>query len=672
MKRLIGLYALMIFTACGGDKPHPWVPPGPSDPEFEGTEVVAAPDQWDGEKRGDISYQLLVYSFADGPDADRTGDLAGLTSKLDYIDELGASALWLSPIHPSSSYHGYDVLDYEAVNPAFGDDGALRTFIDAAHARGIKVYLDWVLNHSSASHPWFTEAKSSEESPYRDFYIFSSDPAKEIADGKIDQIATEGAAGFEQTQWYSTGSGAGASGRFKFSLDWNGTSPTVTVEETTGPADAENTTAGTNDRYLYFGNDVAKRFYNRGGGLYDLTLDFDSDWGFLVRTTTASWNAGEKFGAPDSRTIIEPGEPFALDSQTAANIQFSVSEQYHSHFWTSAFADLNYGKAAEAENSQAFGAITAAADKWVAMGVDGFRLDAVKHIYHNGYSDENPIFLRKFYDRMNASYEGDFYMVGEMYDGYSRVAPYYAGLPALFEFDFWNRLKWALQSDIGRYFVKDILAMRPSYAAVRPDYIAATKLTNHDEVRAATELGGSVAKVKLAAAVLMTASGQPYVYQGEELGYRGTKDRGDEWVRTPIMWDAAGRDLADGALGDRIDRGMLTADISVESQSSEAGSVLDVYRVFARFRNTYPALAYGAMVRHEVYNDSNSAFEPIAAWYRELDGQRMLVVHNFGSAEKLLAFERLGRPVGVLGEVLWDQQKGQVKMGGYSSVVFKL
>ena len=99
-------------------------------------------------RMGPVSYtHLLVYSFADG-NGDKVGDLRGLTRRLDYIDALGASAVWLSPIHPAASYHGYDVLDYEAVNPAFGTDADLRAFIDAARARGIRVYLDYVLNHT--------------------------------------------------------------------------------------------------------------------------------------------------------------------------------------------------------------------------------------------------------------------------------------------------------------------------------------------------------------------------------------------------------------------------------------------------------------------------------------------------------------------------------------------
>lgn len=578
--------ATLTFTAPGCDPVVVTVTQsGDASQDFEGEQVVAQPDAWDNRKRADISYQLLVYSFADG-NGDKVGDLPGLTRRLDYIDALGASAVWLSPIHPAASYHGYDVLDYEAVNPAFGTDADLRAFIDAAHARGIRVYLDYVLNHTGKDHPWFKSAAASEGSPYRDRYIFSEDPQADIAAGRIDQIATEGA-------------------------------------------------------------------------------------------------AGTKYGAPDNRTIIRFGEPFTLMSNRSAdpaNVQFSLPTMYHSHFWTAAFADLNYGKAAEAEQSGAFKAVAEAADKWVRMGVDGFRLDAVKHIYHNAYNDENPTFLKKFYDRMNETYkaaggEGDFYMVGEMLDEADKAAPYYRGLPALFEFTFWYKLKWALQNGIGCYFVKDILDVQPLYAQYRSDYIEATKLSNHDEDRTGSDLGQSVEKMKVAAAVLLTAQGAPYIYQGEELGYWGTKSNGDEYVRTPILWDKAGNELASGSLSGKIDMQMLTAAISVEAQADDDGSLLNLYRTFARLRNTYPVLAQGKMVKHPVYNDGNTSQQSIAAWYRELDGERMLVVHNFGREEQILTLtDQPDKAVGVSGEVKLQRGDASSKllMGAWSSVVFTL
>lgn len=643
--------------------------------------VVAEPDPWDGVKRADISYQVLVYSFADG-NGDTKGDLKGLTERLDYLDEMGVSAVWLSPIHPSSSYHGYDVLDYEAVNPTFGTDADLQAFIDAAHARGIRVYLDYVLNHTGKEHPWFRDAVSSEQSPYRDYYIFSKDPQGDIAAGRIDQIATEGAAGYDAGQWFSTDSNAGATGRFRFELDWsNASAPTVTVTETTDAPDAENTDTSAGGKYLYYGDQQMERFYTEDDTHYHLTLDFDSDWGFLIRTSTTSWDGGTKFGAPDSQTILELGVPFTLTSaSTAANIQFSLPTMYHSHFWTAAFADLNYGKASEADASAAFKAVTEAADKWVGMGVDGFRLDAVKHIYHNAYNDENPTFLKKFYDRMNESYharggEGDFYMVGEMLDDAANVAPYYKGLPALFEFSFWYRLRWALQNGIGRYFVKDILEYQPAYRQYRADYIEATKLSNHDEDRTASELGRVEGRLRVACAVLLTAQGEPYIYQGEELGYWGTKSNGDEYVRTPILWDRAGRELASGSLSGKVDRQMLTESISVEAQAEEENSLLNLYRTFARLRNTYTALAEGAMTKHPVYNENNADGEAVAVWYREKDGERMFVAHNFGDQTRTLTLDdHLGKAVGLSGEATIKRNDNGtlLTLGAYSSVVFTL
>lgn len=643
--------------------------------------VVAEPDPWDGVKRADISYQVLVYSFADG-DGDTKGDLKGLTERLDYLDEMGVSAVWLSPIHPSSSYHGYDVLDYEAVNPTFGTDADLQAFIDAAHARGIRVYLDYVLNHTGKEHPWFRDAISSEQSPYRDYYIFSKDPQGDIAAGRIDQIATEGAAGYDAGQWFSTNSNAGATGRFRFELDWsNASAPTVTVTETTDAPDAKNTDTSAGGKYLYYGDQQMERFYTEDNTHYHLTLDFDSDWGFLIRTSTTTWDGGTKFGAPNSQTILELGVPFTLTSaSTAANIQFSLPTMYHSHFWTAAFADLNYGKASEADASAAFKAVTEAADKWVGMGVDGFRLDAVKHIYHNAYNDENPTFLKKFYDRMNESYharggEGDFYMVGEMLDDAANVAPYYKGLPALFEFSFWYRLRWALQNGIGRYFVKDILEYQPAYRQYRTDYIEATKLSNHDEDRTASELGRVEGRLRVACAVLLTAQGEPYIYQGEELGYWGTKSNGDEYVRTPILWDRAGRELASGSLSGKVDRQMLTESISVEAQAEEENSLLNLYRTFARLRNTYPALAEGAMTKHPVYNENNADGEAVAVWYREKEGERMFVAHNFGDQTRTLTLDdHLGKAVGLSGEATIKRDGGStlLTLGAYSSVVFTL
>ncbi len=106
------------------------------------------------------------------------GTLRGVTEKLDYISSLGANVLWLTPIFPSPSHHGYDATDYFDVEPRLGTKTDLRELLDAAHARNIRVLLDFVPNHWSSRHPTFQQATSAPDSPYRDWYTFHHWPDK--------------------------------------------------------------------------------------------------------------------------------------------------------------------------------------------------------------------------------------------------------------------------------------------------------------------------------------------------------------------------------------------------------------------------------------------------------------------------------------------------------------
>lgn len=672
---------LSFFYACS-DSDTPVPEPTPElepDPTEEWVILTATPDEWDNQKRADISYQLLVYSFADS-DGDGCGDLNGVTSKLDYLQQMGVGAIWLSPIHPAMSYHGYDVTDYTAVNPQYGTMDDFERLVSEAHQRNIKVYLDYVMNHTGKDHPWFVSAKASPASEYRDYYIFSQDPATDIAAGNIAMIATEGSAGYNAGEWFSTTTAdAGVEGCYRFVLDWSDASkPTVTVTEAETP-DADNLDTGTTGaKYLYYGDEVCKKFYDRGNGIYELTVDFASSWGFLIRTSNTTWDGGTKYGAPSKSSKVKMGKPFVLDNQTAADILFESMNlwYYHSHFYTDWFADLNYGPVSEVATNPTYLAMVDAAKGWVDKGVDGLRLDAVKHIYHNATSDENPRFLKTFYDDMNAYYKqtgksDDFYMVGEVLSEHNEVAPYYAGLPALFEFSFWYRLEWAINNGTGRYFAKDIMGYQQEYAAYRSDYIAATKLSNHDEDRTASQLGKSAAKCKLAAAVLLTSAGSPYIYYGEELGLYGTKNNGDEYVRSPMLWG----DGTTTAYTDKVDAGVASAVRPVTEQQADASSLLNTYITFAQLRNTYPALAEGTMSKHPVYNDENETYEALAAWYMTKDSEKMLVLHNLGSAELQFPLtDEVEKVVAVSGDVEQSENDGEtlLKMEGYASVVFKL
>lgn len=122
--------------------------------------------------RDAVIYQIYPRSFADAS-GDGVGDLAGITSKLDYLADLGVDALWLSPIFTSPMRDfGYDVADYCGIDPVFGTDDDFDDLIAGVHDRGMRLLLDWVPNHSSSDHPWFVESRSSRDNPKRDWYVW--------------------------------------------------------------------------------------------------------------------------------------------------------------------------------------------------------------------------------------------------------------------------------------------------------------------------------------------------------------------------------------------------------------------------------------------------------------------------------------------------------------------
>ena len=128
-----------------------------------------------------VFYEIFVRSFFD-TDGDGKGDFKGLTAKLDYLNDgnpatstdLGITGIWLMPMMESPSYHGYDVTNYKATEPDYGSMADFEEFLAAAHARGVRVIIDLVLNHSSNQHPWFQQAASSATDPHRDWYRWSS------------------------------------------------------------------------------------------------------------------------------------------------------------------------------------------------------------------------------------------------------------------------------------------------------------------------------------------------------------------------------------------------------------------------------------------------------------------------------------------------------------------
>ena len=137
-----------------------------------------------------VFYELLVRGFADG-NGDGVGDLQGLIGKLDYLQWLGIDCIWLLPFNQSPLRDGgYDISDYYAIQPEYGTVDDLRQLIEEAHRRDMRVIMDLVMNHTSDQHPWFQEARSSRDSPKRDWYVWSDTPER-YSDARIIFIDTE-------------------------------------------------------------------------------------------------------------------------------------------------------------------------------------------------------------------------------------------------------------------------------------------------------------------------------------------------------------------------------------------------------------------------------------------------------------------------------------------------
>lgn len=142
-----------------------------------------------------VVYQIYPFSFMDANN-DGWGDIAGIISKLDYLKELGITAIWFSPLYKSPDYdYGYDIADYRDIDPKFGTLDDFKTLLNECHSRDIRVIMDMVINHTSIEHEWFKSALKDKNSPYRDYYL--------IRDGK-----KKGRKLYPPTNWDSTFTGS--------------------------------------------------------------------------------------------------------------------------------------------------------------------------------------------------------------------------------------------------------------------------------------------------------------------------------------------------------------------------------------------------------------------------------------------------------------------------------
>ncbi len=460
-----------------------------------------------------VHYEIFVRSFADS-NGDGIGDLNGVTNKLDYLQDLGVSAIWLMPISPSPSSHKYDVTDYYGIDPEYGTMDDFRRLIAEAHRRGIGVIIDLVLHHTSIHHPWFKESSKGPDNPYRQYYHWMR--PDEI---KRRKLATR-----------------------------------------------------------------------------DITAD-----------------SGEKNPWHSVRGATFP-------------------EQYYGMFW-SGMPDLNFDHRPVREE------VFNIARFWLTdVGVDGFRLDAARHLYREAEEPKNHEFWQEFGRVVEAASRSDgpsgAYTVGEVWTRPERIAPYFRGLKANFNFDLQLMIAEIVeQEDDTEDLVEFLIYVRNTFGTVNPEFIDALLLSNHDQNRIGSVLKGNSTHLKVAANLLLTLPGLPYIYYGEEIGMLGMKP--DENIREPFLWDVRANDTQ----RTRWRRGKYSTSQTVRplaQQQNDSDSLFNHYKRLIHYRNGHPILTnnLSKLLPAGIRQKGIVAFIRQAA----AGGPCVLIVHNLTSKPTEVVF----------------------------------
>lgn len=485
-----------------------------------------------------VYYEIFVRSFADS-DGDGVGDLKGIEQKLDYLERLGVDGLWLTPIQPSPSYHGYDVTDYYGINPQFGTMDDYKSLLKAAHKRHMKVLMDLVVNHTSAEHPWFAESAEGKDSPRRSWYTWAED---------------------------------------------------------------------------------------RG-----------------LSTSAMSATGGEAWHARGG-------------------------DHYLGTFW-SGMPDLNFDEPAVRAEMVKIG------NFWLDQGVDGFRLDAAKHVYEDFKTQANsPKIAQKNQAWWQAFRRGltgahpDVYLVGEVWSSAGAIVPYVKdALDSTFDFDLSDWIREAASKGTAADIADRLARTSEVYARESGGkYIDAPFLDNHDRDRFMSLAGGDAAKGKLAAALLLTMPGRPFVYYGEELGMQGAGP--DELKREPMRWTQSG--AGEGQTSWEQSVANTDPAVSVEAQDGAKGSMLERYCELIALRASTAALRDGAI-------------EPVAAeqaagtvaYVRATADERVYVAHNLSAAPQMIALDadaaKAYRKLLYASEAGAALKDGTITLPAYGTVILK-
>jgi glycosidase len=296
----------------------------------------------------------------------------------------------------------------------------------------------------------------------------------------------------------------------------------------------------------------------------------------------------------------------------------TLGDHYYGFFW-SGMPDLNF------DNADVKAEFVDIGKFWLTdMKVDGFRLDAAKHIFPTDRAADNHEFWVWFRDEMK-QIKPDVYLVGEVWSKAEDVAPYLKGLPALFNFDLGYSITSAV--DAGRDtigLVTQYKKIMDFYNGTTSDYIDATFLKNHDQNRIMSELHDDEAKARMAASILMTLPGTPYVYYGEEIGMKGLKP--DEFIREPFLWDKTGKDKSQTTWEEpRYSNDKTVVPYAI--QKADPNSMYNFYKDWIEYRNDSQALTYGSLELSPI------ALTEIVSFIRTKGDDTSFVIHNISDVE---------------------------------------
>jgi glycosidase len=565
-----------------------------------------------------VFYQVLVRSFQDS-DGDGIGDFRGLTSRLPDLRALGVTALYLMPVHPSPSYHGYDVTDYTAINPQYGTMADFDAFLIEAKKLGFRVILDWVPNHTSTQHPWFVESRNPTSSK-RNWYIWrDTNPGWGRPWGQGDP------------SWYAVTAGGGVNPSLKVVFPgtiqaalgaqaWN-PNGTETRALEVSPGVFELVVALPRGRYEYKValNGSWSENYGKGNQRdgSNITLEVPVD-GSIVKFVFDN-NQKRVLDSINNPTEVQaptsvPPRPRFDDAGTLSRTNY-----YYGAFWEG-MPDLNY------RNPDVEAAMNEAAKFWLVKGVDGFRLDAIRYMIEEADNNQpdNPEtldWMRRF-ALFVRSVKPEAVTVGEVLTSTATVGQYFLngqGMDIGFNFDLRKAINEAVQSG-RRSSVDQVLANVARFYPARA--VDGVLVANHDFLR--PRYLGSV-RYRVAASLLFTLPGTPFVYYGDEIGMPNGPSTDDRDKRTPMPWNASktgGFTTGTPWHGFSAD----PASLNVQTQRDSSTSLWTHYRNLIRVRQGIPALRAGG-------------FEPVAAgdrvmaFVRRLADQAVIVALNLDSLD---------------------------------------